>query len=1417
MQKIILTLNSDTYPLISFKGRLSLSQLPHFSIDALMPSNDDAFWQNLLGLPINVVFDTGPAIAGIVSAFTVVGANQAANKSIVRFTLQSGLYALTQTQQVRLYLHKTPLQIVEQLLPANGVTRWDWQVKQTLPSKPYRLQANQETDFYFMQRILSREGIYFYSSTDQTGHEMIVFNDNSINAPSLPALSYVRPGATHIADSDDFTPHISRFSVQNNHVAKKFAVNDFFAHVSDAPINVTQGDMQADKINTEQFFHQGTASKTEASQHVRLRQQISQHKAAETIASSNATTLQPGHVIYIDTNALDPAWTQSYFITNVMHRASFASTFQHEGLHYHYNVTGKSQRLLPDNIAYQNSFEMIPAQTAYRGSIYELPSLFPYQSAVVESDTELPNLDAQGNISVRPHFDESDNDTLQALPPIKRMQPSLNPSNENATAVGNHMPLYANSEVLLGHENGDPDRLFAFTSLPNQNNTTPVSSHNVTENKLQTPQGHQMIMDDASQTPALHVQTADGLNRLHMDASSAQPHVALATDLGSMHHKANNNISLQSQQDIVQSTNDSRDHLVQQQMSSASNNNDLHMQAGLHSHVTTQGDLNQNSETDFQLLSGKNMTINASEDATYLGHNNDVSIVSKKGHLTIHAKNICQLIGNGNAEMHAHNGNAGYQIDKTGNVNIYGDTVQFNSQQNVQAKGKVNYQASSTAPFFMVPGTAMAMSPAPSIIVQPSAKHQLKLDTLAFSCFLPKQQSLSYINNTHYQLASILDPDPFIIDTQKIFSGIIKNNQIELTKINLDKPWLLEMRDTEHKMAMYIIAVNGQSCNPTRMLYAKQGQYPLKTETCPKSGNEIRNTNVQLTLLPLPMNFNFRMYSKQRLQNHMQKIPHEFQVSKVRHMLQQDWDHINTALTFFEDNLRDGDPYYRTHFSQEEINYIKNTGNNVTLFIHGFNVPYGNFGHAFDPYFDNNYANFGKNEYYRRVADEPTIADYTDLKSSIYRDPENNILQNYSNSKGYSSSNKLVNGTDAHNWWTDFANNLNLATDKFNHQNYENYTHPIGIAWQGDPSPQNFMADTITGRYSGLQVASIIKQLHLAGITVNVISHSMGAMVLLSAMSLLGQDGQTNAINHTFLWEPAVPNYALSDTQHPSDPDGTWFFPKATEATKTISVLYSNNDNVLGPIPPNQLDQATINASKPVTGELIPALFLTKLGMGSVYAMATWAGISIDSLFHGNNIGKIYQHWVKQHPTDKNGHPFAKTLNEQMETCKTASKDFFYGFLDKLDQIYPDVISDLHAAGHTTEAAMMEAGSIEHKIINEFGPFTPAGNTLILMRIFVDQALMTNIMQQILTVMDVMFNKSRYNPASALGYSGPISSNKDKYIQGLISSNKLKGVNQSKWLWSHSGMKTPSKALMNNVYKKYIIGPKGIKKFGPYS
>lgn len=246
--------------------------------------------------------------------------------------------------------------------------------------------------------------------------------------------------------------------------------------------------------------------------------------------------------------------------------------------------------------------------------------------------------------------------------------------------------------------------------------------------------------------------------------------------------------------------------------------------------------------------------------------------------------------------------------------------------------------------------------------------------------------------------------------------------------------------------------------------------------------------------------------------------------------------------------------------TQEELDYFKNNGNNAVIFVHGYNVEFGNFGQQITEVQSNlegeGYDLFLSSNGYPCTA----VRSLEDLHAQFTIPTPVKKIGTFDIDSG-------LNGTAAHNWLLHMENNLNCAASGNYPFNWEQdalkYSRIIGIHWPGGNHFYEFQEVQEPAKKTGLGLVSLIQQLQQAGITINLIAHSLGTKAALTAMQTLAEppQSQTDVFEHVFLWEAAVPNDTLSPYK-PADLDNNCF-PQAYLATKQLTVLFSEKDNVL--------------------------------------------------------------------------------------------------------------------------------------------------------------------------------------------------------------------------------------------------------------
>ncbi|OOF58837.1 alpha/beta hydrolase, partial [Rodentibacter myodis] len=276
-------------------------------------------------------------------------------------------------------------------------------------------------------------------------------------------------------------------------------------------------------------------------------------------------------------------------------------------------------------------------------------------------------------------------------------------------------------------------------------------------------------------------------------------------------------------------------------------------------------------------------------------------------------------------------------------------------------------------------------------------------------------------------------------------------------------------------------------------------------------------------------------------------------------------------------NLRVRQPNRQAKLPAAYINQIKRYGDAVTFFIHGYNVGLGHLGQFPSAEELGNkpayYFNAPKPEEVQRpylhfLADD--IEQYANTKLAAHP-PHWKSTDRLPKEQFIKQADEKLNGKNALSWYPNVEYYLNLAAsgqDELREfTRWEDYSRIVGVTWSGsvDPSMVFFRAEMYANE-AGHQFALILQDLIKKDIQINIITHSLGARVALSALNILGNHPTfKEAIDNLIMWEAAVADNALTENytkEH--NPIAMELFPFAHRAAKHISVIASDEDGVLG-------------------------------------------------------------------------------------------------------------------------------------------------------------------------------------------------------------------------------------------------------------
>jgi hypothetical protein len=453
-----------------------------------------------------------------------------------------------------------------------------------------------------------------------------------------------------------------------------------------------------------------------------------------------------------------------------------------------------------------------------------------------------------------------------------------------------------------------------------------------------------------------------------------------------------------------------------------------------------------------------------------------------------------------------------------------------------------------------------------------------------------------------------------------------------------------------------------------------------------------------------------------------------------------------------EDRSTATDPNARDLLREDEIRYFRQYGNNATIFIHGFSVSYGTFARQVELKDWHHDILRNQTKPVRLAYGETCATTYRDQKllDGQYRRWHERHPDLYAD-----IDLKRLNGGGAHSWFLHMEDNLNRATGQFDRSDYQKYTRMIHLAWSGDVFDLDYMAAETNANQAGFALAGLIDQLVGEGIAVNVIAHSLGNRVLLVAMNLLGQmPGRRECIAHAFMWQPAVPDTALSnDPGRDTSVLRNWNFIHAHRAAKKIVVLYSDQDNILGPY----RDDDSLHQDRAADQEIEAASGT----VGGIYRVATQAGV-----------------------------PGTQMMFAPWSVCAHYLHNLNVDNLPKIEQALHEQIAQ-DANGLFTD----------HLVPRRHEYLLPALGPLLYLR-RITREIAEDAMKTFRALAHADYEIKL--PRPAMGYGGP-EMEEDLFLQRLESEGKLALVNQSRWLFDHSGMKIPSELLFEKVYDMQIM------------
>ena len=451
-------------------------------------------------------------LAGIVDAVDVV----LAVDELVRFKVSVGprLGRLAAGAHSRVWIQKTFPQVLEELLVAGGVDRYEVELQASYPTLEHLCQYH-ESDLDFVSRRMERDGIYYWFEHAEDGETLHV-SDQPLAHEARPAEAVPFHGAEELDAPGGAREALYRFAASRTLAPENVRLADYdYLHPSLEVANSTAvADGLAGHVVT---FGGNLATPADASRLATVRSEELTARARRYVGHGSALGLSAGYTFELDEHPVG-AMNASYLVTALHHRGA------------DFGQIGTGARLIDprgewlgrrEEGNYRFELEAQRASDPYRPPLRTpVPRVHGFERAVVDgpADSDYAQLDEHGRYHVKVMFDENEADGGKASAWIRMLQP------HGGAPEGFHFPLRKGTEVLLSFVAGDADRPLIVATGPNPETPSPVTKANATQNVIQTGGENRMEIEDQAGQEYVATYSPPEKTTLHLGAHASKYH-----------------------------------------------------------------------------------------------------------------------------------------------------------------------------------------------------------------------------------------------------------------------------------------------------------------------------------------------------------------------------------------------------------------------------------------------------------------------------------------------------------------------------------------------------------------------------------------------------------------------------------------------------------------------------------------------------------------------------------------------------------------------------------------------------------------------------------------------------------------------------------------------------------------------------
>jgi len=497
---------TDTFTVLNFEGSESVSQCYALNIEVACDDTDldaQALLQEPCSLEVRFDGESVKQFHGILEIYEEISRFE--DRVIYQLRLVPRLWQLGLTTTNEVYLEQNIQTTLELIMQEAGFTAdvdFRFALAKSYRKWPFRLQYK-ETYLDFIQRIIEREGIYYFFEQSEQA-ETLVFCDNNADIPSASStpLRFQLQGAVQV----DPDPVFTQFICRQSRVPHKVVLRDFneaspsLDVKGEAIINEDQkrstGEINIYGLNILDVEEGEALAEIHASAY-RCRQ-------TEYSAVGDVAVLSAGHSFKMSGHPSKKLNEGRYIVDSIHHQGNNGT--------FVLNESDSSEQVS----AYTNQAIVLDLANTYgvQANAHK-PEINGTLNAVIdaEGDGEYAELDDFGRYLVKLPFDRRDSEGGKDSCWVRMMQPS------GGVGSGMHFPLLKGTRVLLSFIGGDPDRpVISGTIGDLGEQSSIVNNENQTNSMIKTHTGNKIEIEDKEGTQRIKLETPHQNTYFHLGA-----------------------------------------------------------------------------------------------------------------------------------------------------------------------------------------------------------------------------------------------------------------------------------------------------------------------------------------------------------------------------------------------------------------------------------------------------------------------------------------------------------------------------------------------------------------------------------------------------------------------------------------------------------------------------------------------------------------------------------------------------------------------------------------------------------------------------------------------------------------------------------------------------------------------------------